>query len=135
MNIAILTGNLGRDPEIRITAKGEPVMNFPIGVQTGRSDSPCTMWVDCAIWGTRAESLQPYMIKGARVTVSGQIRTEEFTDKNGVPRTKVCLKVNELDLPPRANAAAQPQQTQQPERSSAPQATAPFTDMDDDLPF
>jgi single-strand DNA-binding protein len=137
MNVAILTGNLGRDPDLRSTAKGEVVMNFPIGVQTGRSDNPSTMWVDCAIWGTRAESLQPYMVKGARVTVHGSIKTEEFTDKNGNARTKLCMKVSELDLPPRSESqqVQQVQQVQRPAPLVPSIAKTPFADMDDDLPF
>jgi single-strand DNA-binding protein len=130
MNIAILTGNLGRDPELR-QHNGDNILNFAIGVQTGTKDKPETMWVDCALWGKRATSLQPYMAKGQRVTVSGPIKLEEYKAKDGTPKTRLRLSVDQIDLPPKGDAPAQTQQTQQPQ--SAPAGA--MADMDDDIPF
>ena len=130
MNIAILTGNLGRDPELR-QHNGDNILNFAIGVQTGTKDKPETMWVDCALWGKRATSLQPYMAKGHRVTVSGPIKLEEYKAKDGTPKTRLRLSVDQIDLPPKGDAQAQTQQTQQPQ--SAPAGA--MADMDDDIPF
>jgi len=131
MNIAILTGNLGRDPELR-QHNGDNILNFPIGVQTGTKDKPETMWVDCALWGKRATSLQPYMAKGHRVTVSGPIKLEAYTAKDGTAKTRLRLSVDQIDLPPKASdAPAQTQQTQQPQ--SAPAGA--MADLDDDIPF
>jgi len=130
MNIAILTGNLGRDPELR-QHNGDNILNFAIGVQTGTKDKPETMWVDCALWGKRATSLQPYMAKGHRVIVSGTIKLEEYKAKDGTPKTRLRLSVDQIDLPPKGDAPAQTQQTQQPQ--SAPAGA--MADMDDDIPF
>ncbi len=130
MNIAILTGNLGRDPELR-QHNGDNILNFSIGVAIGTKDKPETMWVDCALWGKRATSLQPYMAKGQRVTVSGPIKLEEYKAKDGTPKTRLRLSVDQIDLPPKGDAPAQTQQTQQPQ--SAPAGA--MADMDDDIPF
>ena len=130
MNIAILTGNLGRDPELR-QHNGDNILNFAIGVAIGTKDKPETMWVDCALWGKRATSLQPYMAKGHRVTVSGPIKLEEYKAKDGTPKTRLRLSVDQIDLPPKGDAPAQTQQTQQPQ--SAPAGA--MADMDDDIPF
>jgi single-strand DNA-binding protein len=130
MNIAILTGNLGRDPELR-QHNGDNILNFAIGVAIGTKDKPETMWVDCALWGKRATSLQPYMAKGQRVTVSGPIKLEEYKAKDGTPKTRLRLSVDQIDLPPKGDAPAQTQQTQQPQ--SAPAGA--MADMDDDIPF
>lgn len=129
MNIAILTGNLGRDPELR-THNGENILNFAIGVQVGTRDKPDTMWVDCALWGKRATSLQPYLNKGNRVTVSGPIRMEVYTANDGTQKTRLRLSVDQVDLPPRGES-----QTQQSKPQSAAQAPAGADDMDDDIPF
>lgn len=129
MNIAILTGNLGRDPELR-QHNGDNILNFAIGVQTGTKDKPETMWVDCALWGKRATSLQPYMAKGQRVTVSGPIKLEAYTAKDGTPKTRLRLSVDQVDLPPKGESAARPQQTQQTQLPTDNPA-----DMDDDIPF
>ena len=129
MNIAILTGNLGRDPELR-QHNGDNILNFPIGVATGTKDKPETMWVDCALWGKRATSLEPYMAKGQRVTVSGPIKLEEYKTKDGTPKTRLRLSVDQIDLPPKGDAPARTQQTQQTQQPAGDMA-----DMDDDIPF
>jgi single-strand DNA-binding protein len=129
MNIAILTGNLGRDPELR-QHNGDNILNFAIGVAIGTKDKPETMWVDCALWGKRATSLQPYMAKGQRVTVSGPIKLEEYKAKDGTPKTRLRLSVDQVDLPPKVEAPARPQQTQQTQQPADGPA-----DMDDDIPF
>ena len=126
MNIAILTGNLGRDPELR-QHNGDNILNFAIGVQIGTKDRPETMWVDCALWGKRATSLQPYMAKGHRVTVSGPIKLEAYTGKDGTAKTRLRLSVDQVDLPPKGEAPAQVQQTQRPGGA--------LDDLDDDIPF
>lgn len=137
MNIAILTGNLGRDPELR-QHNGDNILNFAIGVQTGTRDKPDTMWVDCALWGKRATSLQPYLAKGNRVTVSGPIRLEEYQAKDGTTKTRLRLSVDQLDLPPKGSdqSSTQPSQHQQDKANGyQPQASSSPADMDDDIPF
>ena len=132
MNLAILTGNLGRDPEIRQHG-GDNILNFAIGVATGTKDKPETMWVDCALWGKRATSLQPYLFKGSRVTVSGPLKLEEYTAKDGTPKTRLRLSVDQLDLPPKAGDQSSTAPAQ-PRQSAAAPAGGP-ADMDDDIPF
>lgn len=135
MNLTILTGNLGRDPELR-QHNGDNILNFPIGVQVGSRDNPQTMWVDCAIWGKRATSLQPYLAKGHRVTVSGSIKLEEYQAKDGTQKSRLRLSVDQLDLPPKADGQAAPAPRQQQAAPQQAQSTGSgFDDMDDDIPF
>ena len=129
MNIAILTGNLGRDPELR-QHNGDNILNFAIGVQTGTKDRPETMWVDCALWGKRATSLQPYLAKGHRVAVSGPIKLEAYTAKDGTAKTRLRLSVDQVDLPPKGEPPVQAQQVQQ-----AQQPGSALDGLDDDIPF
>ena len=138
MNLAILTGNLGRDPEIR-THNGDNILNFAIGVATGTRDKPETMWVACALSGKRATSLQPYLFKGSRVTVSGPLRLEEYQAKDGTTKSRLRLSVDQLDLPPKPEGAASPLQPDAHNAAKAngyqPQAGQSPADMDDDIPF
>jgi single-strand DNA-binding protein len=136
MNLGVLTGNLGRDPEMR-QHNGDAILNFAIGVQTGTRDKPNTMWVDCTMWGKRAEAVQPYLAKGMRVTVQGPLSMEEYKAKDGTPRTKLKLKVDNLDLPPKSEGSAAPA-PRQAAPAAAPASTPAkggFDDMDDDIPF
>jgi single-strand DNA-binding protein len=130
MNLSILTGNLGRDPELR-AHNGDNILNFAIGVQTGTKDKPETMWVDCALWGKRATSLQPYLAKGARVTVSGPIKLEEYTAKDGTPKTRLRLSVDQIDLPPKMEQTSTPQE----KTGALLKPSAGVEDMADDIPF
>lgn len=129
MNLAILSGNLGRDPELR-THGGDNILNFAIGVATGTREKPETMWVDCALWGKRSTSLQPYLFKGSRVTVSGPLKLEEYQAKDGTTKTRLRMSVDQLDLPPKADG-----QTQQAAKPAAAPAAGGPADMDDDIPF
>lgn len=135
MNLGIFTGNLGRDPELR-AHNGDNVLGFSIGVQTGTRDKPETMWIDCALWGKRATSLQPYLAKGMRVTVSGPLKHEEYTAKDGTTKARLRLSVDQIDLPPKgeqsSTPAAAPSQHQQ-DKSNGYQPQAGVGD--DDIPF
>lgn len=148
MNIAILSGHLGRDPELR-DVNSDQVLNFSIGVSVGARDSQETMWVDCSIWGKRAAGIQPYLRKGMKVTVSGSIKLGEYVTKDGAVRNQLKMTVNEIELPPKGSSnEPEPVPVQstvttivrQPS-PSAPTATRatevsdPFSKLDDDIPF
>jgi len=130
MNLSILSGNLGRDPELR-THNGDNILNFAIGVQTGTKDKPETMWVDCALWGKRATSLQPYLHKGAKVTVSGPLKLEEYTAKDGTLKSRLRLSVDQIDLPPKMEQTSTPQE----KTGALLKPSSTIEDMADDIPF
>ena len=123
MNIAILSGNLGRDSELR-TVNGDNGLNFAIGVSVGSKDKPDVMWVDAALWGKRASVLQASLSKGAKVTVSGAIKLEAYVAKDGTNKTRLRLTVDQIDLPPKAEA-----------RQEQPSSTRPADYSLDDMPF
>jgi len=130
MNLSILTGNLGRDPELR-AHNGDNILNFAIGVQTGTKNKPDTMWVDCALWGTRATTLQPYLAKGSRVTVSGPIKLEEYKASDGTLKSRLRLSVDQIDLPPKMEQTSTPQE----KTGALLKPSAGVEDMADDIPF
>lgn len=133
MNSITIAGIIGRDAEIRSTPKGEQVASFSIADGQGR-DKP-TVWWRCQLWGKRAEALSPYLIKGAYVTVSGNITQSEYTDKSGEKKTSMDVRVNDVAL-----QGGRSQQSEAP-RGAAKPASKPnnqgsgFYDMDDDIPF
>jgi single-strand DNA-binding protein len=148
MNIAILSGHLGRDPELR-AVNGDQVLSFSIGVSVGPRDNQETMWVDCSIWGKRAAGLEPYLGKGMKVTVSGAIKLGEYTTKDGAIRTQLKMTVNEVELPPKGSSnepepvpvqstpapiIRQPSPSADPARAAA-QTADPFSKLEDDIPF
>lgn len=76
-------GNLGGAAETKTIPSGKTVTNFSVAAKNGR-DKDSTLWVRCALWGTRGEKVAQYLEKGTRVTVMGVITTREHNGKTYV---------------------------------------------------
>jgi single-strand DNA-binding protein len=96
MNIWTGSGNLGRDPELRTTASGTSVCDFSVAVQ-GRKDDPPT-WFRVTAWEKQAEACAEYLKKGSKVLVTGDIRTDEYEDKEGVKRQKWWVNARQVEF-------------------------------------
>lgn len=88
----VIVGNLGRDPEMRYTASGTPVANFPVATNRKWSDADGTMqeettWFRVSVFGRQAEVCNQYLQKGRQVLCEGEIRTSTYTDQNGIERS------------------------------------------------
>lgn len=105
MNVAILSGNLTRDPETKQVGDNA-LTTFTLGVQTGYGEKKSTLWVRCNLWNR--SKLTQYLFKGSRVTVSGELSMREYTTQDGQPRQSLELRVADLDLPPRQQDAPRP---------------------------
>jgi len=79
MNVLTIAGNIGKDAELRTTQNGKQVAGFSVAVSKGRDQE--TIWFDCSLWGERAAKLAPYLTKGSRVTVSGEVSAREHNGK------------------------------------------------------
>lgn len=122
MNIAILSGNLARDPEQKQVGENA-LTTFTLGVQTGYGEKKSTLWVRCNLWNR--QKLAQYLFKGSRVTVSGELSMREYTTQDGQTRQSLELRVADLDLPPRPQG--QPKQQQRTQQEPLPEM--------DDVPF
>lgn len=136
MNVITVAGNLGRDAEVRAMPNGDHVASFSVADSQGR-DKP-TIWWSCQLFGKRAESLAPYLVKGQQVTVSGSVTEREWTDKDGNKRKTMDVRVNDMAL----QGGKRDEQTARPapQSQAAPQkhpakVSSGFDDMDDDTPF
>lgn len=102
LNQVNLIGNLGADPETRYTGSGTAVTSIRIATserwtdkQTGEKQER-TEWHTITFWNRLAEIAGEYLTKGSKVFVSGSLRTEEWTDKEGVKR--YTTKINATNL-------------------------------------
>ena len=67
MNLLTVTGNLGRDAEVK-SVGGSTVANFSVAMKSGYGQNEQTIWLDCALWGKQAEgSLPSYLVRGQKV--------------------------------------------------------------------
>lgn len=135
MNFLTIAGNLGKDAEVRYLNNGDPVASFSVADSPGK-DRP-TIWWNCSLFGKRAEALAPYLTKGQKVTVCGTVTEREWTDREGLKRKSMDVRVQEIALQGGRSDATKsnddkPKPAAQP--ASKP-ASSGFDDMDDDIPF
>ena len=114
-------GRIGRDAEVRQTNNGTSVANFPVAVNVGYGDNKATLWLDCSMFGKRAEGgLVQYLVKGAQVMVEGDINLRQYTKGDGTGGAAITLNIQDLKL-----AGGQPQGQQQPaQQQQQPQQAA-----------
>ena len=94
----IMTGRLGKDAEQRFMANGTPVLNFSVASDVGWKERKHTVWVECSIFGKRAESLAPYLTKGLSVTISGDGDLREWEGKDGQKGKALSCNVNDVEM-------------------------------------
>ena len=140
MNSMNFTGNLGRDARLG-EAGGSPVANFAVAVKSGYGQHEQTVWVDCSLWGKRADSLAQYLVKGQQVGITGEMGTRDY-EKDGVTRTVVTCRVADVTLlggkQDGSQSAPQPQRTAAPAQQRPAPAQQPHAApdaFDDDIPF
>ncbi|HEY0835371.1 MAG TPA: single-stranded DNA-binding protein [Azospirillum sp.] len=98
MNVWTFTGRLGADAELRTTQSGEKVLGFRVANDVGFGERKTTQWVDCSIWGRRAESLAPHLTKGKGVVVSGEVTLREYEKRDGTRGAQMSVRVAEIDF-------------------------------------
>jgi single-strand DNA-binding protein len=101
VNKVILVGNLGRDPEVRRMASGEPVVNLSVATSETWRDKQSgerkerTEWHRVVIFNENlAKVAEQYLKKGSKVYIEGQLQTRKYTDQSGAEKytTEVVLQ-------------------------------------------
>ena len=102
-NRVVLLGNLGVDPELRMTNSGQAVLSIRMATSETYKDrngerQERTDWHTVVVWGKRAEGLGKFLAKGAKVLVEGSLRTSSYDDKDGNKRYKTEVVAKEIVL-------------------------------------
>jgi len=161
-----LVGNLGADPEIRYTAGGGAVCKIKIATseswkdkQTGEQQER-TEWHRVVFFNRLAEIAGEYLRKGRQVYIEGSLRTDKYTDKEGVERYTTDVIASEMQMlggPPEGGSGGGRPSGERPSgggerpQRSAPQSSGgpsggqnrpeprreapPPDDFEDDIPF
>ena len=104
MNRVCITGNLTREPELRKTQGGMAILSFGIAVNDRRKNPQSGQWedyanfIDCTMFGARAESLANYLAKGKKIAVDGKLRYSSWEDKQGNKRSKLEVIAEDIEL-------------------------------------
>lgn len=100
LNRASLIGNVGKDPEIRITQSGNKVANFSIATSESWKDKTTgekkekTDWHNIVVWGNLADIVEKYVSKGDKLMVEGKLSTRKWQHADGSDRysTEIVLQ-------------------------------------------
>ena len=139
INRVNVSGNLTRDPELRATQGGTSVLRVGLAVNDRARNQQTGEWedranfVDCVVFGKRAEALAGMLAKGQRVAIDGRLRYSSWEAQDGSRRSKLEVVVEEIEfMSPRQGGG----------RQEAPAAAAPATSAagagdlyDEDIPF
>ena len=93
-----VTGNLGRDPELRIDPSGSQFATFSVAVSVGTRANPKTDWVDVNCNGKLAEVICTYAKKGSKVLVDGYPNVTAYINKDNIPVGTLRLYANSVEL-------------------------------------
>ena len=90
-------GNIGKDPELKTVGQNQ-VASFSLAARTGKDE---TTWLNCAVWGKRAQTAAEYLHQGAKITIVGQGKLNSYTAQDGTERQSLNVNVTDFTLPAR----------------------------------
>ena len=149
MNIVMIVGNVGRDPEIRTTPNGSKVANFSIATSERWKDkdgekAERTTWNNCIAWGPLVTVIENYVTKGSKLAIEGKLESRKWTDREGNERTAVEVNVQRLELlSPRKERGATDDEEEAPAMRRPKPKPKPAVkedngkgyDLDDEIPW
>lgn len=104
INKVILIGNLGTDPDARMTQQGSAVTNLNIATDESYKDKntgqmvPKTEWHRVVMFNRLAEIAKDYLKKGSKVYIEGKLQTRKWQDQSGQDRYSTEIVANELQM-------------------------------------
>jgi len=145
LNKVMIIGNVGSEPEIRMTPSGSKVAKLSVATnrvyqdRTGQQQEK-TEWHRCTFWGKLADIVEQWVKKGDRLFVEGRIEYSQTQDDQGGTRYWTDIVVSEMVMlgsgqggPSDGGARGGPPMGG-PDVPGSP-VTPPISDPDDDLPF
>lgn len=118
INSVIVEGNLTKSAELSRWGDGTAYIRFTIAnndyykKENGEYESKPS-FIDCQCKGPYAESMSKHLLKGRRITVSGKLKQQRWTDEQGVKHSAIVVRVNEISLTPFGNNSFRPSEESQ----------------------
>lgn len=145
INKVILIGNLGSDPEVKYLDGDRAVANFSLATNESYTDKQGnritqTEWHRIEMWDSLAKVAEKYLTKGRQVYIEGKIKTDKWTDKEGVDKYTTRIRANTLQmLGNREDRSNNDNGSNESSYAKPPQPSEPTpkpeSDDLDDLPF
>lgn len=116
LNSVAISGNLTRDAELRQTASGVSVLSFSVAVNESRKNQRTDEWedypnyIDCTMFGRRAEGVGKHLGKGVYVSLTGKLHQNRWQTQEGQNRSKLEVNVGEIHFESRrASGSEEPE--------------------------
>jgi len=140
INKVIIVGNLGNDPEVRYSQSGSAMCSISVATSESWKDKTTgeqkerTEWHRVKFFGKLAEIAGEYLKKGSQVYVEGRLRTDKYTDKNGVERYTTDVFADDMQmLGGKPSEGSSRPSSAPPSNNAPPSNDTPFPE--DDIPF
>jgi single-strand DNA-binding protein len=124
-----IIGNIGGDPELRVTPAGDSVASFSVAVTDRVKDKRSGEWADgettwyrVSAWRDLGENAAECLQRGQRVTVVGSVKAETWTDKEGNERTTFAVEADDIAISVRFTTLYPAESKAPPTRTAAPLA-------------
>lgn len=143
INRVVISGNVTRKNELRSTAGGMSVLGFGVAVNDRRKNPQSGEYedypnfIDCTLFGKRAESINRMIDKGTKVAIEGKLRWSQW-ENNGEKRSKLEVIVDDIDIMTRQKKEGEPDMHGQFYAPPTVPMATPVVDAsvyDEDIPF
>lgn len=140
LNKVLLIGNVGAEPEIRMTSQGTKVAKVSLATNRTFTDragqqQERTDWHRLTFFGRLSDIVEQWVHKGDRLYVEGRIEYSQTTDESGNSRYWTDIVVTDMVMLGSGGPGAAGAPSETPDVAPPPVEEPPFPDVDDDLPF
>lgn len=102
INSVCISGNLTKDAELRYTTNQTPVAMFTVAVNDRRKNQrgeweDYAHFIDCKMFGVRAEKIKPILPKGTKVCVAGKLEYSSW-EKDGQRRSRIEVIIDQIEI-------------------------------------
>ena len=135
MNKVMLIGNVGRDPETKITTTGTKKVSFSLATSQKYKDvageyKEKTQWHNIVCWGKLGDLVEKMVFKGSSLFIEGELSYRKWEDKNGQQKTVTEINGNNFQI-----LGAKTNEQKRDQNQSSTQDNYIDDNEDDDLPF
>ena len=104
MNKVIIVGNLGKNPDVKVTQTGGTIARISVATERVWADKRTgekkkdTQWHNVSFFGATATIVEKYLKKGSKVCVEGYLKTDKWVDKAGMNRSGILIVGERLEM-------------------------------------
>ncbi|MBP9742167.1 MAG: single-stranded DNA-binding protein [Burkholderiales bacterium] len=140
MKKIIITGNVGKDPELRADQNSTQFATFSVGVSVGTKQNPKTDWVEVSCNGKLAELAKNYIKKGMKLLIEGYPSASAYINRDNKPVASLRVYANVIEfLSKREDNAADDYSSHDPvynlPEAGQSHASGNVSLISDDIPF